>query len=200
MKKILIIALVIIVIVGVFIYARESVLVSSLYISQEEKDTKESARLESLFPDIIEDYQISLNNPTNVDVRNECVTIEDKADLKSTGLTGEVCTRVFIAQYVERNSRKAVFIHASKSLKSPELLKLVIERLSKKDTLGSRQIFRIESHEIGWFPESDFDVIITQEGERPKDGGTENMSYTSKATGNNPVTKYFLDKFSPNTI
>ena len=59
-------------------------------------------------------------------------------------------------------------------------------------------MFRIESHEIGWYPEKGkITMVFTQEGEfvNNPDGGT---SYNyGPATGENAVTQHFLDKFPP---
>ena len=55
-------------------------------------------------------------------------------------------------------------------------------------------IFRVEKAEIGWYPKSDFDIILTQEYYF-QNGGND---YSRTATGKNPVTKYFLEKYKPN--
>ena len=122
---------------------------------------------------------------------------EDNPDTKRTGLTGQICGKTITAEYREINGNKGVFVHLTQFTEASGLYKAMIEKLSYSDKLGNYDVLRLEHHEIGWFS-SQFDCIITQEGVyKVNPDGSEQYSYPNKATGDNSVTKYFIEKYPP---
>jgi len=184
---------------GVFIYSKsKEINPSTPFINDAQKEINSA---ESLFPEVFGDYTLYISNLKKVQIDEECRNVEDSSDLKSTGITGEVCIKTFIGQYRKTSENKVVFVHLNKVISGKDIYELIFNKMSKKDVLGKYSIFRIEQHELAWVPFSSFDFIFTQEGiwTTDSDGG-ESMSYKQKATGSNPITQYFINKYPPATL
>ena len=183
---------------GVYIYAEIDSPAFDRFFSETKQKEREITRLRKNFPDLIGSYALYERNPDKIRVASECGRVEGHPDTRSSGITGEVCSKTIIGQYRDTSSDKVVFIHLNILIKGGDIFNALYEKLSKPDVINDYKVFRIENHEIGWNPLQDFDTVLTQEG-RWKTGadGSENFSYRETATGNNSVTQHFLTKFPP---
>ncbi len=169
---------------------------------QKQSPQNEIENVKKYFPDAIGSFTLYGRNPEKIRMTIECEKLQDHPDSKGSGLQGEICGRSIIGEYRDSNTNKVVFVHLAQFTSGKRVYKEFIEKSVKKDVLNGQNIFRIERPEIGWFPAQTFGAIITQEGvvKTEADGG-ENIgySYTGVATGNNPVLKYFIEKYPPGT-
>lgn len=187
---------------GIYIYAEIDSPMFDRFFSEATQKGREIKRLRKNFPDAIGSY-VLYGEPVGRDhnkirVVSECSKVEDHPDTKSYGIAGEVCDKGISAEYRDSLSDRVIFIHLTTVTKGKDVFTAFYDKFVKPENLNSYKVFRVENHEIGWFPLKDFDAVIIQEG-RWKAGadGSVTMTYKERATGDNPVTKYFLTKFSP---
>jgi hypothetical protein len=178
---------------GVFVYSKNNA------VTPEQKIAAEKARVTALFPQTLGDYELVERNLSKVRIEErDCQLVQDGGDSKATGLSGEICWKTFRAEYEQKNSNKVIFVDLNTVLSNKELFLQVVAFFATPDTLDGHSVVRMETPEIGWMPKSDFDFIRTQEGTRKVEAnGDMSMSYTQKASGNNPVTQYFLRTYPP---
>ncbi len=178
---------------GSLAYARNAGYID-LFLSPQEKEQRELKRLKTLFPDQLGDFVLYGNSPEKIWLKNKCVSFPYQSNI-------ELCTKTVLAEYRRVESNEVVFVHLNKVTKGNEAYKELMQKLSRADKLGNYNISRLEQAEIGWFPASQFDSIITQEGRYDlSSGGNGQYHYDQMATGDNQVTQYFLTQFSPQTV
>lgn len=163
------------------------------------RDRREWKRIRLQFPDTIENFVLFDRSSEKIQMRaEECSNIEDHPDTARLGLSGEICRKTVIAQYREQAGDHVIFVQALIVTKGSEIQRAYLSKVTQPMMIGTAHAFRLERHEIGWYPTTRFDVLLTQEGRwKSVSGGGESMSYRNLATGDNPVTQYFLSKFSP---
>lgn len=158
---------------------------------------REIKRLKSFFPDTLGNYVLYGRSAEKIQIRTECNNIEDHPDTKGAGVSGKACGKTVTGEYRDGN-RHVVFVHLTKFTQGEELYRALTQKMARPGMLARENVFRLEEHEIGWFPANDFDVILTQEGMYTfNPDGSEMMSYPDKANGNNSVSQYFISKFPP---
>jgi len=203
MKKsiiaVLVIIITLIIIGGVAFYARDS-FVFDIFFSEEQKNERDLNRMAKLYPEKIDNFSLYSWSAEKIRKDSECGEINEILNNEGKEIKGEICTRTTIGQYRDSNNN-AIFVHLVKISKGRDDpgIDYLFEKISQtKDKLESYNIIRPENHEIGWFPMKNFGIylVLTQEGiARKEPDGGESMLYQNKATGNNPVTQYFLTKF-----
>lgn len=127
-----------------------------------------------MFPDKIGDYSLDKNN---LKPQYECQNVGEKSE--------KVCGYYAVGQY--RSQKKAVFVQILKMTQGADAQKNLLSQYAQKDKIGNYNIMRVESYEIVWI--SNDNLILTQE--------ISDSKYVEKATGDNPVTQYFLANYSP---
>lgn len=181
---------------GVYVYANINSPMFDRFFSEAKQKKREIKRLRNNFPDSVGEYILYERNPEKIRVISECGKVEDYHDSISLGISGEVCSRVLVAQYRDVLSNKVVFIHLTNIAKGKNTFDAFYEKFSRPDVLNGYKVSRVERHEIGWRPLQNFDMVLTQEGQwEAGEDGSENFSYKETATGNNSVTQYFLTTF-----
>ncbi len=144
----------------------------------------------SIFPHQIGTYTLD----SDPEEEFSCQRYEEQPDVESK-LTGEICTDSRRAEYRDSSSNKVVFVIAIKFTKGRDLWKKHLKSLERPVLIGDQTIFRIEKHELGWWTDSfQFNRIFTQEGRITSLPNGTSYSYGT-ATGENPVTQYFLEKY-----
>jgi len=200
MKKIIFILIIILILFAggiAFAYFSNSPLLDR-FLSSEMRQAREIQRIRKIFPDKLDEYLLYGRSPEKIRVSNECRNIEDHPDIDVGGLTGEVCQKIIIGEYRQTAGDRVVFIHLSQIVKGKDIFMALLKKSTQADKLGNYNIMRIERHELGWYPVSNFDVILTQEGTvESGSNGSENMSYKEMASGDNTVTQYFISKYPP---
>jgi hypothetical protein len=156
------------------------------------------------FPETIGDYELVVKNTYKVQVtERECRQFgqsQAKEDIR-LGIVGEYCVKNIRGEYRQKNTDKVVFVDLQTILSGKDVVEQLFEKTNTAEKLGTHSVYRAEGHEILWKTENTFDIVITQEGRWKK--GTESngalltYSYKEKATGNNAVSKYFLEKYPP---
>lgn len=206
MKKIIllfILAIVVILVIsgGIFVFAKDSP-IFDVFFSDKQKEERALERMAKLYPEKLGDFSLYARGPEKVRKnKEECNEINETLNKDNLEIKGTVCARITIGEY--RNAEnETIFVQIMKITKGKDIpgVEYLFGKISGAFELKGYEIMRPENHEIGWFPEdsSEIDVVLTQEGVARKnpDGG-ESMLYQNKATGENPVTQYFLSKFSP---
>jgi hypothetical protein len=179
---------VVIALVGGGLYARQ---VGFLDIFKAKgEDAKNIARLVA-FPDTIGSFKL---NTSHINVEEECDDLGTSEDTRVLGLTGKICTQSANAEYRSTNSSNVVFIHMVNVTEGKEAYEQAVRKITRPETFNGFNIVRIEDHELGWFPKEDFEWLVVQEGTLQGDGRS--YSY-GKATGQNDVVKYLLEKYPP---
>ena len=203
MKKIILLAVLIVIISavagGIIVYAKDSP-VFDVFFSEKQKEERDLNRLAKLYPETIGNYTLYSWSAEEIQKRAECEKIDETIN-KVTGnvdVGGEICNRYTVGQYRMAGSNKVVFVHIYKITKGADTMKKLLLNMLSAEKLGDYFTIRPERHEIGWLTDSVADYILTQEGtvKIESDGG-QSMSYMNKATGDNPVTQYFIGKYPP---
>jgi hypothetical protein len=173
---------------GAYVYGSELPIFDALY-SPEQQELRQVQRLAKEFPAAIGTYALYGQSPEKIQVRKECVPPESQ----------ETCYRNITAEYRQTDGHKVVFVHISKAAnEGGEALKAFVTKEASPDTLGTYGVVRVEQHELGWFPLAGYDVVMTQEGVcTPNERGTVDCGYPARATGANPVTQYFIERYPP---
>ncbi len=206
MKKIILLVVLIIIILatagGIIVYAKDSP-VFDVFFSEKQKEERDLNRLAKLYPETIGNYTLYSWSAEKIQKRAECENVDDTIN-KVTGnieVKGEICNRYTIGQYRMNGSNKVVFVHIYKTTKGEDIMRSLLLNMLSSDKLGDYFTIRPEKHEIGWLTDALADYILTQEGtvKMESDGG-QSMSYINKATGDNPVTQYFISKYSPTKL
>ena len=153
----------------------------------------------SLFPKVIRDFK--LFEIENKGDREECENIEDSSDGRASGLRGRICNKTFTAQYRREADRKVVFAALIDVTEGLHLYKAYIQKTAVKDEVGGGySVFRIEPHEIGWYPKDGrFDIVVMQEGNYRTDSSGTTYEYP-RAEGDNAVLKYYIDNYRPEFV
>ncbi len=186
-----------------FVFAKDAS-IFDIFFSGNQKEERALDRMEGLYPESIGDFSLYARGSEKIrKERNWCDEIDETIhrDSGNIQIKGTLCYRITVGEY--RNAEnKTVFINIMQITKgedTPGIDYLFGER-AIVDKLGDYNIMRPENHEIGWFPadNSKIHVILTQEGvARKNSDGGESMLYQNKATGDNPVTQYFISKYPP---
>ena len=195
MKKTIIIfsilALVVLIGAGLFFFFRDDAIFDVFY-SKDQWETRALNRMAKIYPKTL--GQFTLKEPVELD-STDCNQLQTNGE--------EVCARMARGRYYDKTDR-VIIVSMTQIVKGREAAeKFLYDRatLFGSDTLYGYNIMRYEKHEIGWFPKNDSKttVILTQEGVFAMDSvnGVELFHYPNKATGDNPVTKYFLSKYPP---
>lgn len=193
-KKILVVFILVLALAGGVVYAENAGIID-VFSTPDTGVAKDFAKL-VVFPESIGTYT---RTESFVSVQDECVDLAKSGDAASKGLTGTVCTRVATAMYKDDATRQSVFIHLGKVTQGKGPYVSYMKAFSRPDRIDQYEVIRMEEHELGWFPKDVFDVLITQEGKftlNPDANTSMSMSY-GKATGDNAVTQYFLNKYPP---
>lgn len=191
-KKILSVIVLLAVLFGGVAYAENAGLID--VFSNPDTDVAKNFAKIVAFPESIGSY---VRTESFVSVQDECTDLAKSSDSAEKGLSGTVCTRVATAMYKDDAAKKSVFIHLAKITDGKIPYVSYMKSFSTPDMIGQYEVIRIENHELGWFPQDVFDVLITQEGEFILDSqGNMRMGY-SKATAQNAVSQYFLNKYPP---
>ena len=207
-KVLLIIVVVIIVALGgvAYAYAKDPmsvlVYVPDYIVSAETKAKIEFSELKKIFPQTIGDYVLKgYKSGDPVTSQSRCEDPSKHPDTKNIDVNGEICTKIINAQYRNITDNRVVFVNLMIVNKGKDVFTALISKMGKADTLGQNKIIRIERHEISWLPVKKFDMIGTQEGrvKADSDGNGESMSYLETATGQNPVTQFFISEYPPKT-
>lgn len=205
MKKIIIFILIFIVILvltgGIVAYTKDSP-VFDIFFSDEAKEERALDRMAKLYPEKLGEFNLYGRGAEKIRKnKEECDEVNETLNKENLEIKGTVCVRGTIGEY-RNTENKTVFVQIMKITKGKDIpgIDYLFGKLAMADKLGGYSIMRPESHEIGWFPADDskIDVILTQEGVARKnpDGG-ESMLYQNKASGDNPVTRYFISKYPP---
>ena len=175
---------------GVIVYAKDSP-IFDVFFSEKTKEVRDLNRLEKLYPETIGNYTLYSWSAEKIQKRVECENVNE----------GEICNRYTVGQYRMSGSNKVVFVHIYKITKGADIMKKLLLKMLSADRLDGYFTIRPERHEIGWLTDSVADYILTQEGtvKMEADGG-QSMSYINKATGDNPVTQYFVSKYPPKKL
>lgn len=209
-KKKLVISIIIFIVVvlvfsgAMFVFAKDLVIFDVFYSGQE-KEIRIIKRMAKLFPEKLEDFSLYSRGPEKISGDpEECEEVNETLNKENLEIKGTVCARSARGQY--RNAEnKVVFVHMMRITKGADIpgLDYLFGKIAGVFKLGSYEIVRPERHEIGWFPinKDKMDVILTQEGvARLESDGGESMLYQNQATGDNPVTKYFIEKYQPKIV
>lgn len=184
MKKYVIVAIILVGFGGGLVYA-DSIGLIDIFSNSDTNSAKNFAKIVA-FPESIGTY---VRTESFVSVQDECNDLAKSSDAASKGLSGTVCTRVATAMYKDEATKKSVFVHLAKVTAGKESYVSYMKAFSHPDAIDQYEVIRIENHELGWFPQDVFDVLITQEGQFTLDSnGNISMSY-GKATGQNAVTQ-----------
>ena len=105
-------------------------------------------------PDTIGDF-VLYGTPEKGRVNSDCDLIPPDIG------TGEICTTTKVLQYRNTESGKVVFVHLIEVTKEKELYVSALAKYSKLDKFQDYRIIRIERGELGWFPKSGYDLILT---------------------------------------
>ena len=190
MKKTLVIAAVALLVLiggGVYVYTSDAAVFDGLY-SPDEQQVREARRFVKELPPTIGTYTLQGHYANNAEIRRECSAPD--------GLS--FCDKVIATEYRETNGTQAVFVHFLIIESGVDAFRTYIAKGSRADSLLSRRVLRFESHELGWIPAEKYDLILTQEAlDAQNDRGTTDYSYPNQAKGDNPVTRYFLEKYPP---
>lgn len=152
------------------------------------------------FPDNVSGYTIYERKT----FPERCEDLGIHPDAKSLGISGEVCIEYINLEYRGANNR-GVFVRLSKTPSGKDVEMSYFDKVSSPIETLPNSVFRVENHEIGWFPEAKWflpttatpDTIITQEfSYSTTDEGHTQYQY-GFATGDNPVTQWFLEEYSP---
>jgi len=204
MKKIILLFVVAVLIIliaggGVFVFAKDLPMLD-VFFSEKQKEERGLNRLARLYPETIGNYMLYSWNAEKIQKRAECESVNETINRVTGNLEfkGEICSRYTVGQYRMNGSNRVIFVHIYKITKGADIMKNLLLNMSSADKLGDYFTIRPERHEIGWLVNSDVDYILTQEGTvKVESDGGQSMSYLNKATGDNPVTQYFMSKYPP---
>ncbi len=194
MKKILwtlLSALIVIVVAGGFAYAYmgDSQLFDRLY-SPEEQELRKLNRAAKDFPSQIGNYALFSGKGRPIQFETECNTINGE----------ESCVDNIRAEYHQIDGNKTIFVSLLTFSKGKGSTTEYLRALGKSAVIQSYpyEVYRLEAHELGWFPKNTYDFVLTQEGTYTlhTDGG-ESVTYKNQATGENAVATYFIQKYPP---
>lgn len=139
------------------------------------------------FPPYIAEYKyISKNYSAEM----KCLTID----------VNEVCLHSTNITYEDTNDG-IVYLTLVRIVKGKEYVMSKGDIFFSPENLQKYNIERVRDQNFSWFPTRDVDFIITHEGA----GGLGNSGYTTrrynaKATGNNLVTSYFIERYPVDRI
>jgi hypothetical protein len=169
--------------------------------------TKKETTLD-LFPKTIENYALYKSgfDATNSQCK-ELVKKKDATNYKKvgvfespSGLTGKFCQNTFNAEYRNQNDNKLVSIALVKITEGEDLYKKTIEEGTKLEIINNYEVLRNNARRILWTHKqgSLFDYILSTEATWEKnEQGYDSYFYKEIATGENPVTQYFLKTYPP---
>ena len=155
--------------------------VSPQDIMQVQNQTSELQQKELVIPEVIENY-----------IFVEETEHKDCDSLEEIGYPDmEMCREERRLQY--HYGDKTVFVILSKTTKGSDIgKKYIMTNFSDKTELvDNNTIYRIENHELMWFPKSGFDMLAIQEGAAKKDAAGTSYQYGT-ASKDNPVFRRFL--------
>lgn len=156
------------------------------------------------FPLSIGDFKLVGESKQIIEVGEVCNKIENNDILKKTGKTGDACMKTFSVVYSKQISTttatttsKLVKVNTSTFTKAGDMLGLLIEESTTADILSGKTIFRTAPFRLGWSPNSVFDLIMIDEGQKMVSSTTIVTSFDGQAKGDNDVTQYFISKYPP---
>ncbi len=180
--------------VGVVYAYSNDLLNFNIFLSEKERDAKELVQARNFFPNEIGNFRLS-NGSDDVRLEKRCEKIENNPDTANLDLKGEACSKTIVGKYEGVSNLSVVYIHLTKFTKGVDIYRQLLER-ARRDKIGNYDVMRIEKHEIAWYPESVYDFVVIQQGEKAVNGAT-GISYNKIADGANPITQYFLTQFPP---
>ena len=201
-KYIFIVAALVIVILAFFYFSNSPVL--DPLLSKQLKEQRMLKRAAIYFPNSIGLYSIVPipGSSVKIETKNMCNKMEDNPVLRETGRTGDACMEIFSATYgkvtastTSTTTSKTVKVNLSKFTKSAEALKFLTTKSTLADTLDNQPIFRTVPFRLGWLPISDFDMILTEEGELIVSTSTISIKQEGRSLGDDEVTQYFISKY-----
>jgi len=163
----------------------------------------QSVMARQYFPETIGQYKLFEDISIKVETKKRCNKIEDNPILKATGRTGDACMETFVAEYrtpMSSTTTDIIRVNLSRFTENKDMFELLIENSSDPDTLDGLAVFRLAPFELGWYPSSVFDLIVTQDGEAIVGTSSIKYEYAGTAIGENEVTRYFLSKYSPRKL
>lgn len=173
-------------------------------LSSENRDKRKFDRVQSYFPETIENYKLFSLKDDKIEINERCNKIEDNPILKESGRTGDACMETFMGEYREPvvSTSSIVRISLSRFTKAPEMFELLVEKTTSPEILNGKNVLRLTPLQLSWSPASMFDLIVTQESIRTVGTSSigarfEKTESVATTTGNNAVTQYFLSKYSP---
>ncbi len=155
------------------------------------------------FPEKIGEYALVDASLSGPNAEYECRNVEDHPDTKNLGLNGEICIKGVRLQYENKATKKGLFVIPTSVSKGLEIYLALISKMSKPVIIDGKRLFRVEEHEIGWVTQGKeaVNIIMTQEYTVIDSGDGDGRSYNyGTATGDNPVTKYFLENYPPKKL
>ena len=112
----------------------------------------------------------------------------------------QVCTATKSPEYRDTASNRVIFVHLTTITQgNKDVYENSIIEMATPETLEGLPVYRLEGHELFWLPRHEADIVLTQEGvvisESPD--GSVSYGYPDTATGDNDVTRYFLERYLP---
>lgn len=151
------------------------------------------SQLENIIPENIENYTIDNNGIIGYKNRFS----EEICD-RNTNLKDEYCYKELHVSYLNTTNNKVIFVILNIVTKNLDSYEERLKRLFKKDVLNSFNILRSDIFDITWQPLSTYNLITVMEGKSVVNpDGSISYEYKEKASGANPVTQYFINKYSP---
>ena len=143
-----------------------------------------------VFPGQVSRY--SLIDETEI---SDCEEINENSNDLPPGFDnfGTVCQEGFRLQYQNDND-EGVFIHLIDTTKGKNIFDELLE-LSYAEKVFLN-VFRLENHELFWFPDRAWDLILTQEFTSTTDEHGTSYNY-GVATGEDPVTEWSITNYPP---
>lgn len=141
-------------------------------------------------PEKIDDYNLVPigGSPDKIDnISNDCSLTRTK-----DGTFGSLCSEGFRLIYESDQTNKIVFVKLNNITEGIDLVRSYVN-----PTTEGQKVFRLEKHEIIWFPKGEFNMVLVQEGTYSKTETDVDYAYKKEASLENPVTQYFLEKYPP---
>jgi hypothetical protein len=175
---------------GAYVVYGDSVLFDRFY-SPEEQFQRKNLRAAKEFPPELGNYALYSRGAFPIGIERDCNTLNGT----------DSCQEILTGEYHQVDGPGVVFVRIATVIEGNKNdVMEYLRGLGTFETLSPYpyQIMRFEHQEISWFPRTTHDFIVTQEGTYVlhSDGG-ESVSYKDKATGNNAVTIYFIQKYPP---
>lgn len=132
-----------------------------------------------------------------------CETFEP--GMEGLNLSGEYCAKMSRVEYLDGDSSNGVTLFLIKFIKGADLFKQYLDAFSEiAMRVNDNEIWRLERHELYWYSDTEYDIILTQEYDRWYEYTPDGISYWNyqykEAIGANSVTQWFMNKYPPINI